>query len=59
MENAVSVDQLVKNFVLKKRDGIRWTSTDVKAVDGITLTIPKGQSVAFIGPNGAGKIDNH
>lgn len=55
MENAVSVNQLVKNFVLKKRDGIRWTSTDVKAVDGITLTIPKGQSVAFIGPNGAGK----
>ncbi len=41
--------------MLKKRDGIRWTSTDVKAVDGITLTIPKGQSVAFIGPNGAGK----
>lgn len=55
MENAVSVNQLVKNFVLKKRDGLRWTSTQVKAVDGITLAIPKGQSVAFIGPNGAGK----
>ena len=55
MENAVSVNQLVKNFVLKKRDGLRWTSTQVKAVDGITLSIPKGQSVAFIGPNGAGK----
>ncbi|MCC7530859.1 MAG: ATP-binding cassette domain-containing protein [Candidatus Melainabacteria bacterium] len=55
MENAVSVNQLVKNFVLKKRDGLRWSSTQVKAVDGITLAIPKGQSVAFIGPNGAGK----
>lgn len=55
MENAVSVNQLVKNFVLKKRDGLSWSSTQVKAVDGITLDIPKGQSVAFIGPNGAGK----
>lgn len=55
MENAVSVKQLVKNFVLKKREGMRWTSTDVKAVDGISLSIEKGQSIAFIGPNGAGK----
>jgi ABC-2 type transport system ATP-binding protein len=55
MENAVSVNQLVKNFVLKKRDGLRWASMQVRAVDGITLAIPKGQSVAFIGPNGAGK----
>lgn len=55
MENAVSVNQLVKNFVLKKREGMRWTSSETTAVDGITLSIEKGQSVAFIGPNGAGK----
>lgn len=28
---------------------------DVKAVDGITFTIDKGELVGFIGPNGAGK----
>ncbi|HIN64522.1 MAG TPA: methionine ABC transporter ATP-binding protein, partial [Candidatus Obscuribacterales bacterium] len=51
MENAVSAVQLAKNFVLKKRDGLRWTESEVKAVDGITLSIERGQSVAFIGPN--------
>ncbi len=39
MENAVSAVQLAKNFVLKKRDGLRWTESEVKAVDGITLSM--------------------
>lgn len=27
----------------------------VRAVDGLTLTVPRGQVLAFLGPNGAGK----
>ena len=27
----------------------------IRAVDGITLAVPKGQVLGFLGPNGAGK----
>lgn len=35
--------------------GVRKHFKDVKAVDGIDLTIHKGEFVALLGPNGAGK----
>ena len=35
--------------------GVRKYFKEVKAVDGIDLSIPKGQYVALLGPNGAGK----
>ncbi|MEZ0070769.1 ABC transporter ATP-binding protein [Planotetraspora sp. GP83] len=41
--NAVSLTSVTKNF------------GPVRAVDGLTLTIPRGQTVALLGPNGAGK----
>jgi|AGTN01.1.fsa_nt_gi ABC-type uncharacterized transport system, ATPase component len=52
---AVVIDQLKKTFVVKSGKGLKRTTSEVVAVDGITLSIEAGQSVAFVGPNGAGK----
>ncbi len=55
---------LAKHFkVLNRREGLGGAFRDlfsrdyriVKAVDGIDLSIEKGEIVGFIGPNGAGK----
>ena len=39
---------------LQLRD-LRKSFGDVRAVDGIDLTVEPGEIVAFLGPNGAGK----
>lgn len=53
--NAVIVENLRKTFELNIGKGFNRTRTQVEAVNGLTLYVPAGQSVAFIGPNGAGK----
>jgi len=42
-EAALSLTSVTKSF------------GSVRAVDGLTLTVPRGQTVALLGPNGAGK----
>ncbi len=60
----IEVENLVKQFkVSKKKEGLKGAFTNllnrkhkiVKAVDGISLSIEKGEMIGFIGPNGAGK----
>ncbi|HMC81297.1 MAG TPA: ATP-binding cassette domain-containing protein, partial [Acidimicrobiia bacterium] len=41
--NAIEIHDLHRSF------------GNVRAVDGLNLTISKGESVAVLGPNGAGK----
>lgn len=52
----IAVRDLRKDFVVRVRAGrFRRTRRTVTAVDGIDLTVRRGEMVGYIGPNGAGK----
>ncbi len=64
MENMIYADDLRKEFKkIIKEPGIKGSvkalfkphKEIVKAVDGISFSVPKGEILGFIGPNGAGK----
>ena len=54
--DVVVVDHLVRAFAVRVASGrLRRQRTAVRAVDDISFTVPRGQSVGYIGANGAGK----
>ncbi|MEV5969740.1 ATP-binding cassette domain-containing protein [Streptomyces sp. NPDC051921] len=52
----IELEALQKTFTIRKRAGVlRREKREVRAVDGISFTVEKGEMVGYIGPNGAGK----
>jgi len=64
MAPTIAAEQLAKTYQVKVREsGLRGAVAalarpryrEVRAVDGVTFAIDRGEIVAFLGPNGAGK----
>ncbi|MFI6941749.1 ATP-binding cassette domain-containing protein [Streptomyces sp. NPDC050418] len=53
----IALDEVRKVFDVRKRRPGSWRRErqEVRAVDGISFTVPRGEIVGYIGPNGAGK----
>ncbi|WP_420708829.1 ABC transporter ATP-binding protein [Streptomyces sp. NRRL S-378] len=52
----ISLDGVEKVFDVRRRVGLmRREKRQVRAVDGISFTVARGEMVGYIGPNGAGK----
>lgn len=52
----IELDGVEKVFDVRRRAGLlRREKRQVRAVDGITLRVARGEMVGYIGPNGAGK----
>ncbi|MER7174016.1 ABC transporter ATP-binding protein [Streptomyces mesophilus] len=52
----IELEDVRKVFDVRKKKGfLRRERHEVRAVDGISFTVPRGEMVGYIGPNGAGK----
>ncbi len=51
MSAIIQTDELRREFLV----GTRLRRKQVTAVEGVTLTVARGEAVGFLGPNGAGK----
>ncbi|WP_406476620.1 ATP-binding cassette domain-containing protein [Streptomyces platensis] len=55
-ERLIEVDGVEKVFSVRRKAGrLRRVRQEVRAVDGISFRVPRGEMVGYIGPNGAGK----
>ncbi|ALO08677.1 Putative ABC transporter ATP-binding protein [Streptomyces venezuelae] len=52
----IEVDSLEKTFTIRRKAGLlKRSKREVRAVDGISFGVERGEMVGYIGPNGAGK----
>ncbi|GGY96729.1 ATP-binding cassette domain-containing protein [Streptomyces nitrosporeus] len=52
----IELDGVEKVFDVRRKAGfLRRERQEVRAVDGISFRVPRGEMVGYIGPNGAGK----
>ncbi|MFF1506214.1 ATP-binding cassette domain-containing protein [Streptomyces sp. NPDC058326] len=52
----IELDSLEKTFTVRRKAGLfRREKKEVRAVDGISFGVERGEMVGYIGPNGAGK----
>jgi ABC-2 type transport system ATP-binding protein len=55
MVNSKSSEDLERGQDAVELNGVTKTYGSTRALDGLTVALPRGEMVAFLGPNGAGK----